>query len=673
MATVETWVLDGVALTGSNFEILDLNVDPPKARPDYITAADSEGAGLLRQPMHENRVVTMKLRVAQQASMNAALDQVGVILDKCRLASADSDGVALVWTPANSTRSVTFDVLAGEIPELPIGLSDHAYSWFRQRPIFTLALTCKPYWRGTETLTSTASSSTPITTLEIANVTGDVPALGRLIVTDTATQSRRHVEWGLEGPDTYNSGTSLILDSDSLVTTGFGGVQATATGAYDPNATGNNVVTASSLQILYSTTPLAIVGTGNQSHVGTFRVKARVLVTQPTAKLRFSWQVGDGPFRANAYASVAGYSTGFQEIDLGLISIAPVVSGTQRWTGRVEAYTTAAPGTVNVSVDYLLLIPVGEGYGKARGEFTYQLGTIAGRDEFFGTTAGGVLNARVAPAGGTWATSGSTTDFTFADAPTLPGFNAEAVTRATASDASPRFAILGSTNYTDVEVATTAWFPGGIPVPGLKMGTIARWTDSSNYLVAYLDDAANTLVVQKVVTGVTTVLASTATTVNPDYQQVRLIVFASGRVIAHHRLSSGVIAKVIDTTDSALATGGTLATGKPGFYDQNTAANSPGRFYGNFYVATPTAEPIALYSGRNMEVRHDAIIRQDSTGVYTGVPPSYRGSRFLVPPGTSRVLAKARRRDVDVNPDENVTDATQIQVGWTPRGLAVPR
>jgi hypothetical protein len=37
------------------------------------------------------------------------------------------------------------------------------------------------------------------------------------------------------------------------------------------------------------------------------------------------------------------------------------------------------------------------------------------------------------------------------------------------------------------------------------------------------------------------------------------------------------------------------------------------------------------------------------------------------------VLAKARRNDVDTAADENVTDATQIQVGITPRGLAVPR
>jgi hypothetical protein len=44
-----------------------------------------------------------------------------------------------------------------------------------------------------------------------------------------------------------------------------------------------------------------------------------------------------------------------------------------------------------------------------------------------------------------------------------------------------------------------------------------------------------------------------------------------------------------------------------------------------------------------------------------------------VPTGTSRVMVKARRNDVEVASDPNVTDATQIQIAYTPRGVAVPR
>jgi hypothetical protein len=128
----------------------------------------------------------------------------------------------------------------------------------------------------------------------------------------------------------------------------------------------------------------------------------------------------------------------------------------------------------------------------------------------------------------------------------------------------------------------------------------------------------------------------------------------------------------VESTLTQLATGGTLASGKSGIYDYNEQAGIT-RYYDNFAVYTPTAEPIVVYSGRNMQVRHDDTIRQDSTGTYTGWPQSYRGSRFLVPTGTSRVMVKAKRNDVDVDQDANVTDATQIQIAYTPRGLAVPR
>ena len=53
---------------------------------------------------------------------------------------------------------------------------------------------------------------------------------------------RRHVEWGLEK---VQSAHALLIDSDSLtVGSGYAGSQTTRTGAYDPDATGNNVIRA---------------------------------------------------------------------------------------------------------------------------------------------------------------------------------------------------------------------------------------------------------------------------------------------------------------------------------------------------------------------------------------------------------------------------------------------
>lgn len=678
MATTETWVLDGVTLTSGNFDILDLKVDPPKARPDWLTAADSESAVLMRQPLHENREITMTLRVAQQASMNAALDQVGVILDKLYRASATPDGVALVWTPANSTRSVTFDVLAGEIPELPIGLADHAWSWFKQRPIFTIVMTCEPYWRGTETLTSTASSSTPITTLEVANVTGDVPALGRLIVTDTATQSRKHFEWGMESPTTYNSGTSLIIDSDSLVTSGFAGTGNTRTGAYDPNATGNNVIRSA----YYGQIVVAICGTGAQSHIGSFRVKARVFSNSTNIWFRFGWQVGDGSTARNQW--IATIIDGqWNELDLGTIVVPPVLTGTQKWSGFIEVMAAGGGtgvSTDNVDVDYFLLVPVDAGYGKARAPFSPQSGVTQTFDDFSSTTAGGALSGRTPIVGAAWVTAGSPTDFAFVDGPNL---YEESVTRSAVSDTGyGRFATAGgSVTNTDISVNVARNVVGSNA--NFELGLVARYVDISNYLSAYVWWNATTspaapywqFEIHINIAGTATVLRTyrLASFGGTQWSRLRLLVFASGRFHAELFDSTGAFVTALDGYDVRLATGGTLATGKVGIRDRSAGATSVLRYYDNFQAVTPVAEPAVIYSGRSAQVRYDDTIRQDSTGVYNGRPESYRGTRFLLPPGTSRVLAKARRNDIETIADDAVTDATQIQVGWTPRGLAVPR
>jgi hypothetical protein len=271
--------------------------------------------------------------VIPQTTMDLALAKVAQIVDKLDKAGKTSDGIALTWTPATATLSCTFDVLSGEITDLPI---DWENGWLAFAPSLTIELTCKPYWRGTETLTSTNSSSTPLNAFEITGVTGDIPALGRLIITDTATQSRRHVEWGIEGPLTYNSSTSLIVDSDNMVVTGFSGVQAVTTGAYDPNAAGNNSITLS--PIAGATTAMA--GTGDPlSHVGVFRVKARVQSGSLLNLFRLSWKAGDGPTNHNTWATPIS-TAGWQELDLGTITVPATTSARSAGPGRLRFRAT---------------------------------------------------------------------------------------------------------------------------------------------------------------------------------------------------------------------------------------------------------------------------------------------------------------------------------------------
>jgi len=672
MANEEQLILSGLTLNDSTFGLAELSCPPPKQRQEWIGAADSEWQALTRNPLHENREVVARIQVNPQSTMDLAHDKVALVIDKLRLASRTPDGVALTWTPATGTRTVTFDVLAGEITDLPI---DWASGWLALAPTFTIRMVCKPYWRGTETLVSTASSSTPFVAQEITGVTGDIPALGRLIVTDTATQHRRHVEWGVEG-QFYNAATSLLVDSDDMVVSGFGGTQTTTTGAYDPNAAGNNSITCA-----LTTNATGVAGVGNLSHVGTFLVKGRVQATAALVEVRLVWQAADGPVTANDWVTLTVGASAWEELDLGTITVPVVLAGTQRWTGRIEARTTT--GTNTLILDYLILIPTLEGYGKARATTANTAGTVTGYDQFTSTTAGNVLNARVAPAGGTWATSGVATDFVFTDFPLATD---ETVKRITAAEASPRFAILGTATPADVQVSASVY--ATIPFPAtigdaISLGVIARWVDSSNYLFARVyhwagGGAFNAyLQICQVVAGTPTTIASlgpSSVILFSTWNVIELTAYATGRVIVRLLDATGAATlRTVDGTSTAVATGGALATGKSGLYDHGNATSGGVRCYDNFAVSTPSPEPIIVYSGRNMQIRYDDTIRQDSTGTYIGRPASYRGSRFLVPTGTSRVIVKARRADIETSADANVTDATQIQVGWTPRGIAVPR
>jgi hypothetical protein len=379
-----------------------------------------------------------------------AFDAIGKLVDRIRAAQSDADGASLQWAPADVTKNpVLFDVLNGDITGLPISWDSSDLGWFLRMPVFTVELTCKPYWRSSvEVFTSSTSTAAPLTSMEVT-AGGDVPALGRIIVTDNATQTRRDVEFGVEGPNTYDSTTALILDSDSLATSGFAGTGTTRSGAYDPGAAGNSVIRASAVL----TTPIAVCGTGALGHVGSYRVWGRFFFARATQAVRLAWRAGDGPYGNNPWASSPSSVDGqWAEVYLGTITIPRAVLSTQRWDGRIEAFEnapyTATPGALGRG-----LHPVDPGErwgGRSTANYTYVPGTaLLAYDQFTSITAGTVLNARAAPSGGSWATTGATTDFAAADHHGRWGTRGARTT----ADSGFRHATLGTTNYTNVEVS----------------------------------------------------------------------------------------------------------------------------------------------------------------------------------------------------------------------------
>ncbi len=661
MSDFEQWVLGGLALNdASTFTLESINDPPAQKKPEWVSGADSDGSLLARPPKYDNAVMDLVIRVNPQATMDLALAKIGLILDQLQECEQNANGLALVWTPADGTISVTARAYMGEIVDLPKGWDKDA-GWLVKSPLQTVRITRSPFFYGTETLLGSVTSSDPLVTLEVSGVAGDVPALGRLVVTDAASQSRRWMAWGLESRwYPTSSPSSLLIDSTSM--TAMGGATATRSGAY--NGGSNNVISATLRQ-----QPQPICSLGNLSHVGSFRPQLRYYASALTMGVRLTYQTLDGPFRSLSYdvPVVAGWN----HADLGLITIPPTVLGTQKWTGRIEAISTSADGGETFAVDYLSLIPA-ELFGRARGSYARTDGLLGAYDHFVGTTATAALNARAAPTGGTWATSGATTDFVFTDTPV------EAVTRTTTADASPRYGILGSTDYTDIDAAITTRFSA---YSGQSQVLIVRWTDASNHLRIIFQTGVY-LVVTKVVAGVVTDIkvvspASGILTALSTWYTLHSVVFASGRGIVWLRDAAGAVILTTSFSDSVLATGGTLATGKPGIADYNNGSANT-RLYDNMYVATPPAEPIVCHSGQSIEFRHDTVLREDSTGTYAGVPPEYVGSRFLVPNAggparKARVAVMAKRHDVESVADDYIADSTTVAAYATPRYLVVPR
>lgn len=673
--------LEQAALPASSLRMEEIDLTPPASKPDWIAGADSEWQALADIPKHENRKISFKVRVdwGAELSIDEAFDQIGMLIDKIRRGQSLSDGIEAQWIPTGSARSVLFDVLNGDITGMPIVSDGSDVGWFLQpgaSPVITADFNAKPYWRAsTETLTSTTSTAAPLTSMEVT-AGGDVPALGRIIVTDNATQTRRDVEWGVEGPDTYDSATALIYDSDSLVTSGFAGSGTTRSGAYDPGAAGNSVIRASAVL----TTPIAVCGTGALGHVGSYRVWGRFYFARQSQAVRLSWRAGDGPYNANAWAKSPSSAEGhWAEVYLGTITVPEAVLPTQRWDGKIEAFEdapyTATPGALDV--DYIRLVPVKDGAGRSVANYIYNPGTaLLAYDQFTGITLGTALNARAAPSGGSWATSGATSDFAAEDHVT----GGEVEQRNTTSDSGlGRFAILGSSNYANMEVGyvTALTKEPDFTAGQLAQGVIARYVDSSNYLTLWLvrTTTYHSLHISATIAGTPTPFAQKYLLAPWGGVFLNLTVYATGFAVGRMTDTAGNPLAQVSGYHSSLATGGTLDDGKPGIVDYAswTGGSVTARFYDNFQVSTPNPEPVVINSTRSMQFRHDGVIRYDSGGTFLGQPPSYRGSRVTFPPGTSRVAVAARRVNLDVAADDNVVDSTSVLIATRDRGLVVPR
>jgi hypothetical protein len=558
----------------------------------------------------------------------------------------------------------------------------------------SLSLELVPDWYGSEITLDDKTETTALALTTVlkqstadAVIAGDYPARCRIVVDEDDAETQLGLIWGLRSRY-YDSVSTAALTYQAEALTPLD----TATAGALTGASGT-AVTHSSLRTDWTAvlSTLIVSGSAQMTHRGTYRVWVRCYSTSTTPPaLRFVWKVGDlvNPDE-NDRATIPGASN-FYWLDLGEIRLDAPSVGTHQWAGRIEAIGDA--GGENVSIDAVHFVPVDEGYGVLRAPQVIGTPTAYSvSDDFTSTTSGNALNARVAPLGGTWATSGAATDFVFADADHLTRTR-ELLARTTTSDASQRFAVVGSTNYAAVIVETQIANSTTPASSQLDMGVIARWTNSSNHLRATLSrigGSTRQLEIRQVVAGVETQLVSSTEwpfmySSTGNFWRLVLTVNAAGRAVAQV-ISTGDTAfsgPVIDTvllsveaTTSVLATGGTLATGLPGIHDRNGSATAITRNYDSVRVAVLPPLDATIYPSQSLQLGTDGIIREGSAGgTYADAP--HVGSLPRLPPSglESRkveLYLKASRGDFDTLPDTGIDDIS-AQAFYRPSWLIAP-
>lgn len=677
MSALELLKFNGTELnTAAGAYLLEaVDFTPPKKKPEWAQGSDSDGAELIRTPLYENRTITATIRITGAANMDAALVKFGELVDLLQEAEKNPQGVPLEWTPANSTKTITFYVLTAEVTSIPI-MVEGSPGWFVAQPQVIVSMTVKPFGYGAEVEVAAAKSietGLSVVVLTVPTVAGDVPAEGRLVITDTAAVGRRWVERGLQNRY-YDAATSLILAAEAMTPVGGTRSEAANTGAYSPSSTKKTIATT------LVNEPTICCETGVLKHVGSFRVKARIEAVLGAAsvaervKLRLSYQDGEGPFKAHPWQTPT-LGGKYVEVDLGTVTVEPTKSGAQKWLGRIEAYSENGIAKDVLHANYLTFIPVMEGYGKSVAPASTAGGTISAFDNFTTGTLSGALNTRTPPVGTAWATSGVATDFTVTEG---------GVTRATELDASPRYAVFGAAMGNSKATTVTEWSGNG---EASTIALLLRWVSSESFAFTRATRHKNQLTIELgvKVAGATTVLATQVVTLAPiktlpAYWTAEITATLDGSLSASGFVTSAGsnTSFTLAASNAAVATGGTLASGKAGIYDANTVTEKLTRKIGVLAAAALPGVPYVIQPSQSMEARSDSTIAEDVTGTYTGPVPQDRGSRFFLPQDgsanrTSRIIVKADRNDLDESDQQTIGDTFTVQVFATPRYGVIPR
>lgn len=484
------------------------------------------------------------------------------------------------------------------------------------------------------------------------SVSGDYPARVRVVVDEDQGQAQLGLIWGFRKRNYSSAATARLAYEAEALQPLDSAVRAALSGA-----SGGTVVTHGTL--LTNWTPVLgmnMAGTAYLTHVGSYRWWCRYRTTSGTAvQLRGVYDVGDLVLpeendRWTHPASTAG--TSFYIADLGQIRLDQVPVGTHRWAGVIQGKGDV--GTENVSLDKVWFQPLDEGAGILRAPPNSDPG-LAGasaRDEFNQTA--GALTGKTAPVGGVWAGAGDADDFSVE----TTGKTAQ---RTAVSDTIEvgRYVLSGVAGFAAQAVQVDVKYSAADLA---KLGVLGRYTDTNNWVRAVIrPGTSGSVVVEKKVAGAQTELGlATITLGSNTWWTIRLVATAAGQwSVWVFRLGSSSGEPVLQGYDSVLATGGALASGKPGVYDEHEAATANTRNYDNFAAWVPNTDAV-LNPSQSAELRWDRIVREDVGGTAYGPVSWVEGDLPRLPPttegGTVEVFLKASRGNFQSLPDTGIDD-----------------
>jgi len=681
----EGLVIDSTAESSSNvpldlmaapFAVTAIRTPTPPLDSRWAQPADADGDRLVAlRYLNREIVVTVEI-VPTAASASSAQTALRSLADK--LAKVNRQGGTLRRTLPTGD-AITFDLLTAD-------QIDPSWdpTWDIARALtLDVHFTAKPFWRGTEVAyRAHTETSLPVLVFTETAPTGDVPALGRLVLTDAQGVRQGSVVWGIQS-EHYDSAATAALFYEAEACTPLGDAAVALIGG--ASGSGSNAITEGNLDVTWAgVLSTNTAGGSTLTHVGTFRFFARCY--RPTTNngavsVALEWAAGDFlSWTTNTQVDFAvGDSEGvFTAVDLGLVSLPAALKGTQSWEGRIIAKSTVAGD--DVSIDCFWLVPVEEGSGEITSLSPPSTPTsFLARDGFDQTS--GSLAGKALSVGGTWSGAGDTDDFVL----DTTGHTAQ---RTATSDTAPRFEIAGTTSATAVNLVVSASSSSLANSTYARTGVFARYADVSNYVYAAVlwswrnitNDLFSityfgTLYVGKVIAGVDTQVGSASlgqTAINAGVTvTMAFTANTDGSWTLAASLDGSVGSPMASGYDAALATGGALASGKYGLYDYNPGSTAQTRKFDNFQAWVPVADA-AIYANRSLEVRNDGVIRQDSSGLVWTRPSSYEGDYLVVPVAgpegrNVRAIAKASRQGADAGID----DLTG-QLYVTPRGLIAP-